>query len=178
MLRWNLHLCWWYNDRVQLQLSFNFLFELPQIADTALSLSLFTCLCRVLWLCLLQGCRGEAPHWRPSVPGRPPLAPSPSSRALSKHLRSPSAGAAWAGTSKECWHRNRFVSRGDCKQQRNAALVWSGCSSTLAAVGRPSGRRGCWTEPRSWRTRWLWSKTQAAYGTFWILSAIKTNFAI
>ncbi len=64
----------------------------------------------------------------------------------------------------------------DCKQerQRNAEMMWSSGLATLAAAGRLSGRRGCWTGPRSWRTRWPWSKTPAAHWTFWILSEMKT----
>lgn len=38
-------------------------------------------------------------------------------------------------------------------------------TSTLAAAGRPAGRHGCWTGPRSWWSRWIWSTTQAAVWT-------------
>lgn len=53
--------------------------------------------------------------------------------------------------------------------------IYSACLGTPSSVGHPSGKRGCWTERQSWRTRWFWSKTQAADGTFWILSAITTK---
>jgi len=91
--------------------------------------SVSTCLCRVLWWCLLLGCRVVALCWRQLLQEKPSLSPSPSSRAPSERLRSPSAGTGWLGTSEESWNAHLFVStRDDClkPKQRDTRVMLRG----------------------------------------------------
>lgn len=96
-------------------------------------LVLCTCLCRVLWWCLLRGCRVVTLCCRLLLLGRPSLAPSPSSRAPSAHLRSPSAEPVSPGTSKGCYHTHTQTHR-VVKQQRQRGALILRCSAVRCYV--------------------------------------------